>query len=419
MLLSTHHPKVCAMLRFSRLFLVVMALGLGFMPSGWAGGPSATQPIIDALHEQSDTDKVNTEAISSAIKEGTDAAVSAINQATAEKIKASQGEIGIVPNMDEQALRANSLSAFAASTITINDIMVTRTKQLNGVPVGNDPTNIEKLVNFSDTSPINAQQFSIYMRYFCDPESRSKTMTNSSFNVGNGGVLSCGDSNHTTAGSSRKKYGLNDSSPEAREVINLPINPARLFLEPRTYPTADLTLATYNTNPMSALYYPAIIQSIEFLTGVPPQPPNKADLETQPGQAAYLETQAANTRKSLASYVFALLAGERVQSMGKDAATLLADQLEKNMPDLATQNVAMNQRILALRGQAGVSLAEYMKIIMFEVPTSHGYIEAINRMSADQLAREKIKLEGLQLAVNYQRNHWMEILAALEATNAK
>lgn len=418
--------------RFTASFLPVFAICLFFGSSVFAD-PMSDKEIVKAIEALQDNDTIVGKGIEEAVDAGADKVTTAIHQGTMKQLELEQKrDMGLSPDMDMRSGLAARMGGIPAVEVFIQDLMATRTKQMNGVPIERTTNPNASIVNIQlvDTSslkaPIMDQQFSIFMRYFCDPLSAAGEMADVNIGLTGSNSVKCGNSD-TNGANSRASYAASSSvSAEQtalaeREIINAPLDPYRLFFKVTTYPVArvaDGTVYHTNVNPFASLFPAAIVQSIEFLTGGPPETVNKGDLQTDSQRTEYLATQARNTRKSIATYVFSLLAGDRVQAMGSDMSMRLASLLERYMGEYSfEQNTAA--RISMLRRQTGVSMSEYMNIMMYEIPTAPGYISAIDRMTPEQAVRERIRLNALQLAVNYQRNHWLEILSALEATDTE
>jgi hypothetical protein len=101
--------------------------------------------------------------------------------------------------------------------------------------------------------------------------------------------------------------------------------------------------------------------------------------------------------------------------MGPNAAKSLAGFMTGKMGK-GTEDPAVKAILANLKARQNVSLAEYMNIVMYQLPTSPGYSEYISSTTnTKKLIREEVWLTAMQTALNYQRNRWLEILATLEA----
>lgn len=117
----------------------------------------------------------------------------------------------------------------------------------------------------------------------------------------------------------------------------------------------------------------------------------------------------------MASYPFAIMFAERMGTMGPDAASATAALLRTKL-SAATEDEAIFNVIRNIERRNTISQAEYMDIVMYQLPLSPGYYARINdELSPTELRREAVWLTAMQTALNYQRNRWLEILAALEA----
>lgn len=420
----------------TRSFLLLPVLVLSAFPlvpaPAAADSMNSTRPIVEAIDMQTEASILGSQQNIEAIKEFS---AQLGDQMKKNALASITPDITVGSGADEATLLSERQGALAAHNALVNDIMITRTNQLNGIPLGGTDLNTSPLVDpalayqseqkTSKKVSINEQLFRNYMRYFCDPLANNGALNGDTwFGTETNKRISCGDSEFSDAKSSRKKFNVADT-PEnkiaEREIVQLPINPARLFFEARTFPVAKATPSTdnptgraSNVNPYAELYYNAINMSMNLLLPPPSDVFPKESLNTSGGRAEYLELQAKNTRNAVASYPFALLAADRFQIMNHKVSQRLADLLEQNM-DNADLNPAVGNAIARLRSQDGVSMAEYMDIMMYQIPLSPGYVASINKKTPEELAREKIKLTAMQLAVGYQRNHWIEILTALEA----
>lgn len=416
----------------NRFAVVFFSLVLGlFATTARADDAMMTQGLVKAINLASQTQTVENKQLTDAMTKALGLVGDKITNAILQQDTNEQEEAVGLMDGDTASTLTTRMDAAAATEVYKRDIMTTRSKQFSGVVVGTDDNHM--LVDIARSPPmkVNDQQFSIAMRFFCDPLARVGTMKDVEVETQEG-VVKCGDGTYTGSSplsgkplADRKKFGSLDTSDEARAIINLPINPARLFLETTTYPArpdpSKPAGSQTNVNPLAQLYFAAIMQSIELLVGNPPDKNQFADFGTPSGQEQYLRYEASKTRKSVASYIFAQLAAERMQSSDNGFARVLAQMSERFASGAMNDpGGIMAERIKKLRSQPGVSMAEYLNILMYEIPVSPGYLELINNpsnMPPEKLAREKLKLMGLQTAVNYQRNRWMEMLTALEATN--
>jgi hypothetical protein len=421
-------------MKFQPAFSLIIAFslltaGLTISPSAtFAGSSNMTDALEDATSKKAQLDQATAEKETDAVKEG----FRQLKNAMAEDMKQKQREEldtaaihdGLVPAMN------NLSTALTQDENVVKYLMNIRSYELNRIPLAAQPSStlddntIVKTDYLADTSwdtPIDAQAFDIFMRYFCDPNARGGTMKDFSSdqtNVNHGGTstltytLKCGEISTGDLTTRHKLLGSSDdTTPQAIQVLALPSRPADLFLEPRTFPTTLNSTAVAgaaaptNTNPMSGVYYGAFAASLRFLVGSYP-----------PGVGG-LGAQQDITRKMLASYPFAVLFAERSGSMGKDAVQALATHLSKEMNAGSSTDPAVQAYMADLKGRQNISTAEYMNIVMYQLPTSPGYYTHISEeLSQSDLRREEVWLTALQTALGYQRNRWLEILATLEAS---
>lgn len=318
----------------------------------------------------------------------------------------------------------------ALSQVAINDIMGTRVKELNGVSLSKPGVKVAPyLLDTTSKIDVKSQMFRIYISYFCDPLERGGALaftepggsTPREYKISTGegtGTyynITCGGSEDGNSREAMLGSG-NDTGTKIKsrnQIKGLPIDVSRLFFEPTTYPKIDGD--NPNGNPVAALYFGAIMQSIQFLTGLPEKAPGTADLNTPAGKGAYVEFQRRNTRKALASYPFAALAAERMSTMTKETAQKMASMLEERV---GSENENVSRNIQELRDGTGLSLAEYQKILMHDIPTSAGYVKKIKEdMNERDLKGELVYLEGLSLAQGFELGKWMRVLMALEAAD--
>ena len=398
----------------NRPFLIlVFFISAFYAATAQALDEDATQMIAEEITSLQQINQQNTQDIVKKLDEKAEKISESIGKSTLSELdyfnKINTPE-ALDPTLDQ--IMRSGLSSNAAREGIIDQIMQRRVNQLNSVALSGNEN--EWYVDTAISArPVSEQQFSIFMRLFCDPKAANGRLgeEDTSFGLDRSRRVSCGaDENFSGDLSSRDKFAV-DEQADAR-AYNLSINPAHLFLEAGTFPVS--VSGASNFSPIAGLYDPAIMQAIEFLAGSPPERPEKKDFDGSDGQARYMKLQQQNTLKSISTYVFAKLAAERMPTMGNNTAKYLAEELNKNA--VAPINKTFVDELEVLENQGGVSISQYNEIMMDRIITSPGYLEAINNMKPADLEREKIRLMGLLLNVNYDRNHWMEILSALEAS---
>lgn len=390
---------------FPVIFLALF--GLVVLP----GSASATlQEVTEALYDSS---QQRVDALDTSI----DALVKKI-QDTADKI----GSNFITLSLDDARKNGSAVvyellgavKAFPNGTQMQDEIfditMESRRKELHRIAL-NKPPFVKPQYLVDTTWPdINIQQYDIWMRYFCDPQSNSGRMADAkrvldAIPNSTGYTLGCGYVDGNAAIQTRHSVlGKDDTTDEAKQIIGLPSRPGDLLFSTKTFPTMPSTSGAKitNTNKMADVYYGAFALSVQFLLGSAPE------------DGSNIEGQARIARQTLATYPLAMLFSERLGSMGPDAAQSLATTLRIRLNP--GQNDPNNQRIEMLLKQKTVSVAEYMDIVMNQIPMSPGYYARINNeLSPQELRREEVWLSAMQTALNYQRNRWLEIQAAIEA----
>jgi len=256
------------------------------------------------------------------------------------------------------------------------------------------------------------------MRYFCDPQASTERLKDQkwrlsgvknkggtiSYDLACGKIIASGDAAKLSTRESILGPG-NEKKPEGLQVIGLPLRPADLFFAPTTHPTTPgNNKDASNTNKMADVYYGAFAQSLQFLVGRPEGLPSSD-----------INTQAKISKQMLASYPFAMLFAERAGTMGPAAAQSIADLITDKLGS-GTQDPVIVEHLENLRSRNSISMAEYMDIVAYQLMTSPGYYERISKeLTPAQLRREEVWLTAMQTALNYQRNRWLEIQAALEA----
>lgn len=311
--------------------------------------------------------------------------------------------------------------ATAFSQQVAKDILNSRYNELNRIPLDIDTAtdgDMKRAEYLIDTTAqggnIDTQTFDVFMRYFCDPLARNAEMKNFAYPITDlyrgktkvSYTLGCGKvSGGSDAETRQKILGSDDTSAEAKQLIGLPLQPAKLFFNPVTYPSkvSGDTKEVSNTNRLAKVYEGAFAQSLQFLIG------------SAPPAGSSINTQAAIARRMLVSYPFAILFSERVGNLGSHAAVALGEVM-KGRYDVATQDPVLLQRIADIQNRKKISMAEYMDIVMYQFPMSPGYYRYIStEENIYKLKREAVWLSAMQTALAYQRNRWLEILAALEA----
>ncbi|MDB5478502.1 MAG: hypothetical protein JWM96_997 [Alphaproteobacteria bacterium] len=304
-------------------------------------------------------------------------------------------------------------------------LMSTNMRQLNRVPVTNDVADL--YVNGALNADVGIQAFHIYMRYFCDPQSRGGTMEDKEFvqkhvyykgamldndiTMGCGYVKNSDMPTRATYLAAKANNGL-----EADQIIGLPTRADRLYFNAGTFPTTAKKEPTdadpTNTNRMAQVYEAAFSQSMLLLLGDPPAAPQSNDLAGDAG--TYLENQKQVAVKAAATYPFALAFAEQTGTMGPDAAQAAAFLLRTKLAG-ATTNPDILAQINSLNQRNSISVAELSKIIDYQLVTSPGYFQRISTMRPSQLKREAVWLLARQTALRWEQKRWQEISTMLEA----
>lgn len=323
--------------------------------------------------------------------------------------------------------------AFATMDAVRRDIMLNRLRELNRVKMPSGDPRADYLVDSSLSASVNTQYFDIFMRYFCDPMARDNdqgdSMEDKSFEITapdkNGRPFSyrvgCGSSSTTALPSRQSVLGKDamNEGPEAEQIISLPVRPDVLFFNATTFPTvpsnnkAPTEDGQTNVNRLANVYYSAFAMAMRFLLGEPPAPVAANSLASDPG--AFVAAKAQVARQTLATVPFTELFSAQIGTMGPTAAVATADMLQSKLGP-AGEDAVILARIDNIRRRNSISVAEYMDVVAYQLLLSPGYYARINtQLNPTELRREAVWLTGLQTALNYQRNRWLEMLAALEA----
>lgn len=302
-----------------------------------------------------------------------------------------------------------------------HEVMFSRQSEMNRVKMDE---RADYLLDTTSVQLVNSQAYDIFMRYFCDPKGRNGTMADTKeekvgVKIGKNTFdydLGCGKTSIKDVPSRHSLLGSDkDDGPEALAVIGLPTRPDALFFEPTTFPSksadgkAPTSAGASNTSRLAHIYYAAFNQSLLFLLGEPPSAPQKGVA------SSFITNQGLIARQMMATYPFAILFAERMGTMGPDAAASVANLLRTKLRS-ATEDQTIFNILENLKRRNTISTAEYMDVVMYQLPLSPGYYTRINEeLNPTELRRELVWLTAMQTALNYQRNRWLEILAALEA----
>lgn len=403
------------MISRSKLLAILLCSSLMALPAPAFAGPETVllgKDIRDATDKVIQDHEMQTTEIQKSIEENF-------------KRMARSQMMAAKRQMDEnkESISYESLPAIATLPIGIStsdaileELMKSRLGELNRIPLPDEKA--AYLLNTGWTAPVNLQQFDIFMRYFCDPDSNagkieSTTWALTDIPADNSGTrklnytLGCGYVKGDPIETRETLIGLDKNSEEAKQLIGLPLRPGDLFFSLTSYPTLPSkyggSAPSTETNRAAHVYYGAFFQSLQFLVG------------SAPGNGGTVEGKAEITRQMLASLPFAILFSERVGTMGPEAAKALSNTLQLKLgPAANEESIAVRMRNIQRR--QNISLAEYMDIMMYQVPMSPGYYTRISEeFTPAQLRREEVWLTAMQTALNYQRNRWLEILTSLEA----
>ncbi len=412
-------------------FVIFSCVGLGAADRAQAD-PISAQQISGAISMAVKEEIQSYEALNKGLVDGLDRAVEDIkaNRILIENAQRLR-DAGVAP--DDRLLKSLAAAAvgIAGTEIAVRDILQNRLNELNLVRSNTMEPLAPYLVDPTLGSlTTNAQIFEIFMRFFCDPRGRNGTLANvqietTRYTLGCGAVLSGGGGTtapaiDTNVLSRDGLFGRTPTGENARmrdQLVNLPLRPEAMFFHPETFPVGQAAGHT-NTNELAPVYYGAFSQAMHFLVGPPPDVPNVAEMGDPARQADYINTQAVIARQMMATYPFALLFGERVGMMGTEAAQQIAGVLLERLGNAASDPYLF-QRVQEIEARSTISIAEYMDILMYRMPLSPGYLNYISSLTPAQARREEVWLTALQTAVNYQRNRWLEIQAALEAIQQK
>ena len=364
------------------------------------------------------------------LKEGLESIIRAADDVEKERDK-EESKSSPIPGLRD------TYAALPLSFITMDQLdkalMFNRLRELNRVSLGDKGA--DYMVDTFKSADVDVQYFDIFMRYFCDPEARAGGLENDKMgdkkfkmlNVKRGGKtlsydVGCGTASNEAVPSRQSVLGDKEmnTSPEASQIISLPLRPDVMFFNASTFPTLPAKNAPAgdkqtNVNRLANVYYGAFALSMRFLLGAPPKAYTPGDGAND--KSAYIEAKAQIARQSLASVPFIELFTAQTGTMGPQAAQATASLLrEKLGPAIADENIY--NRVKNIERRNTISLAEYMDIIMYQLMLSPKYYERINsELNPTELRREAVWLAGMQTALNYQRNRWLEILAALEAVH--
>jgi hypothetical protein len=429
----------------SSLFCLVL---LTFPLSASAGAGGDIAESVDQNTQQDAADKtVNTKQITDALD------ASFVKMA---KAVAPVEQTGLPsPDSPLQSSLTGMPQALMLVDTTTRDLLTNRLLEFNlvsatattGKPADYliDP-HMVSVKNAKVTIEAPAQVFDIFMRYFCDPKSRGGTMQKlnnvpsdkyGTKLIGCGGIYESDGKGHATnidpsTPSRDAIFGKEPDDPasltdpvaayielQRGQIKNLPLRPNALFFDASTFPVnmaKGIGDGTTNGNPLANVYYGAFAQALHFLIGVPQPAQDLGTISSVDDQMAFIDKQGLIARQMLASYPFAVLFAERVGSLDANIAQATSQMLIDKIGPLGQKDVILYNRIQNLASRQSLSIAEYMDIVMYQVPMSPGYLNRINKLEGADLQREKIWLTAMQTALNYQRNRWLEMLTALEAT---
>jgi hypothetical protein len=445
--------SVCGFHRPSFFIFFLFFYSLVFVPPAFAQTREVEEAIAESADKSIDVEKQENKETIRVLKSEIDRVVEGMITRAAEEKRVQ------APDPDYPVMGAfeGFPAGLALQQMTADSFLHARLLELNLVAPkpdknGKQPYYLIDPTQKSDQASVRAEMLDVYMRLFCDPRARGGTMSLLGRNPNDPSYIlpfttKYKDGSHNLACGALQKGKSVDASVPSREtligpfpmaawnkssaqrsaqekaaiaqqedVIGLPQNPGRLFFYPETFPVMPLTQMndTTNTHKMAPVWTGALAMALQFLAGEPAGKFSMGTLGTESGAKAYIAYQANIARKMLASYVFTQLFSERVGTLNQDVAEQVSDiVLSKLGP--AGSNEELYQRAMALGKRANLSVAEYQYILMHEMMLSPGYLDRLNELNADNLVREQAILNAWQVALMQQINHWLQVLAALEA----
>jgi hypothetical protein len=400
---------------------------------------AAANQIIESVDRANQQIVTELRTSNTKFKEAVDGLAKQISATTGEAI--SNVYTPVIPSAEVEAvdaLQKSRVSGESSAKLFETTILGMRHRQLASVPLGQSLDNwyvdpswaLQRALAAGDGEKTSkggitpgGQLFSILMRFFCNPAGRSGTMVDFKTDINGIGTVKCAGS-EGIPGAKPNLVSFDPSEKDFADIVDLPINTPKLFLSTNTYPVAPADavpvndgkfIPTTNFNSAAALYFPGIMASLDLMLGLPASPPNLGSLTSGEGQAQYIDQQAKNARQMLATAPFAMMAADRIPTMGSEVAQTLAARLGVALGGARDKNT--DDMLARLAGQSGVGRAQYLQIMAYDIPTAPAYLSEIDKMDDAELAREEIKLLGFQTAIQYQINRYMEILNALEAIN--
>jgi len=416
---------------------VLTILGLMLLVPGTAQAQQDTTAITGAIHDSAQTSDQKFQllmdgkgGLKDTLKDGADSIRKTLLQVEKRRLTESSSASPIT----EVTHTYSALPlAYATMDQAVHDMMYNRMRELNRVSMQGDggQPKADYLVDSSLDANIDVQYFDIFMRYFCDPNARDNgkgdAMKGKQFDIQGitqGGKkvsykVGCGSSDGDIPSRKSVLGNAADTGIEADQIISLPIRPDAMFFSAETFPTrpsnnqAPAEGGETNVNRLANVYYGAFAMSMRFLLG--PIPESVDPGTATGGKSAYIDYKANIARKYLATMPFTELFASQLGTMGPLAAKATAQMLNDKLGN-AVEDPNIANRIANLKKRNSLSVAEYQDILMNQLMMSPGYYSRINNeLSPTELHREMVWLTGMQTALNYQRNHWLEILAALEA----
>jgi hypothetical protein len=189
-------------------------------------------------------------------------------------------------------------------------------------------------------------------------------------------------------------------------LINAPKNVAHLYFEPHTL------------NQDKDIYEKAEQQFARFVIGRANDINNTADFNTGEGQRAFMEQQSRTAKLALARYPFAEMFSQKIPTMPEGSAIWAAELIEENIgncksPDPSYASLCELTKQLRQKGQ--ISESEFFDVLFSRQFQGMAFSKKVVGMSEGQLRRLQYNLQGLQIALNYQRNRMKEQQLALMA----
>lgn len=425
--------------RFSFLPLaaLVIALGCGHAPPALAQSAIATHEEMKSQAALAQESSMLTRENFFGLQRAFDAAIETVKNALIEQDRQRRADVANVAPIRGIMKSAAALPVSSAFDSQIRaDLAKSSQNFFNRVPIAKNAPRAPYIVDSSKPSSVSAALFDIFMRFFCNPESMSGELKGKTFEIKSvdyGGKtmsynVGCGHADNASVATRETVLGKDKAHEgiEAEQLIDLPVRVEDLFFSDTTFPVQPsdgkdpMASSATNVNRAADVIFGAYMMALRFLLGEPPPANTMTNLATD--KSAAIETKAKIARQALAAMPFNELFAAKIGTMSNNAngtsvVGVLADMLQANMGK-ATEDPLILARLQNLRKRQNISQAEYWSILM-EMLASPGYLDRLQNLNETQLSREMLWLQGLNIALNYQQNHWLEMDAALTAVNSR